>query len=251
MPNTQTSVPAFTAGQVLTAAQMTEVNTGIPVFATTTTRDAAFGGTGEKTLAEGQFAYIEASNTTQYYDGSAWQTLVKSGLNFVTGATFSGVTSVSLPDGTFNSTYDNYKLIFQLTGVTGTTTITSRFRASGSDITTARYYQASVGVGTGGGADNNTQVAASSFNMNDVVNTTVNTAFAVTLDFYEPNINRNEKIALGSKLFHNGSGTYAAQHLAFIFDNNNVALQVDSFSIISSVASAMSGNYQVYGYSKS
>ncbi len=63
--NAQTSVPAFTAGQILTAAEMTEVNTGIPVFATTTTRDAAFGGTGEKVLAEGQFAYIEATNTTQ------------------------------------------------------------------------------------------------------------------------------------------------------------------------------------------
>jgi hypothetical protein len=75
MPNTQTSVPAFTAGQVLTAAQMTEVNTGIPVFATTTTRDAAFGGTGEKTLAEGQFAYIEASDTTQYYNGTSWLAL--------------------------------------------------------------------------------------------------------------------------------------------------------------------------------
>lgn len=70
--NAQTSVPAFTAGQVLTAAEMTEVNTGIPVFATTVTRDAAFGGTGEKVLAEGQFAYIEATNTTQFYDGSSW-----------------------------------------------------------------------------------------------------------------------------------------------------------------------------------
>lgn len=74
--NAQTSVPVFTAGQILTAQQQTEINTGIPVFATTTTRDAAFGGTGEKTLAEGQFAYIEATNTTQYYDGAAWQTLV-------------------------------------------------------------------------------------------------------------------------------------------------------------------------------
>ena len=71
--NAQTSVPAFTAGQVLTAAQMTEVNTGIPVFADSTARDAAFGGSGEKVLAEGQFAYIEATNVTQYYDGAAWQ----------------------------------------------------------------------------------------------------------------------------------------------------------------------------------
>lgn len=72
--NAQTTVPKFTAGQVLTAAQQTAINTGIPVFATTTTRDAAFGGS-NKVLAEGQFAYIEASNTTQYYDGAAWITL--------------------------------------------------------------------------------------------------------------------------------------------------------------------------------
>ena len=73
--NAQTSVPVFTAGQVLTAQQQTEINTGVPVFATTATRDAAFGGSGEKTLAEGQLAYIEASNIVQYYDGSAWATL--------------------------------------------------------------------------------------------------------------------------------------------------------------------------------
>ena len=70
--NAQIEVPAFTAGQVLTAAEMTQINTGIPVFATTTTRDAAFGGAGEKVLAEGQFAYIEASNQTQFYDGTVW-----------------------------------------------------------------------------------------------------------------------------------------------------------------------------------
>jgi len=70
--NAQTSVPAFTSGQVLTAAQMTQVNTGIPVFASSTERDAAFGGTGEKTLAEGQYAFLEDTNETLVYDGSSW-----------------------------------------------------------------------------------------------------------------------------------------------------------------------------------
>ena len=74
--NAQTSVPTFTAGQVLTAAQMNEsARTGVPVFADTTARDAGFGGTGEKTLAEGQLAYIEASDETQYYTGTAWKTV--------------------------------------------------------------------------------------------------------------------------------------------------------------------------------
>jgi hypothetical protein len=73
--NAQTSVPVFTSGQVLTAAQMTQINTGVPVFATTTTRDAAFGGSGEKTLAQGQLAYIEADGKVYVYTGSAWASI--------------------------------------------------------------------------------------------------------------------------------------------------------------------------------
>ena len=75
MANTQTTVPLFVANQVLTAAQQNiSAGTGVPVFATTVTRDAAFGGS-NKALAEGQLAYIEASNIVQYYDGAAWATV--------------------------------------------------------------------------------------------------------------------------------------------------------------------------------
>jgi len=104
--NAQTSVPVFTSGQILTAQQQTEINTGIPVFATTVTRDAAFGGTGEKTLAEGQFAYIEASNQTQFYDGSVWTafaskivqvvTANKTNAFTTTSATFTDITGLSV-----------------------------------------------------------------------------------------------------------------------------------------------------------
>ncbi len=104
--NAQTSVPAFTSGQILTAQQQTEINTGIPVFATTTTRDAAFDGTGEKVLAEGQMAYIEADNVTQFYDGAAWKTLGPSGLVCVKAETALSSTSVTV-DNVFSSTYSN------------------------------------------------------------------------------------------------------------------------------------------------
>jgi len=74
--NAQTTVPTFTAGQVLTAAQLNNsARTGVPVFAGTTERDAAFGGAGEKTLAEGQLCYLESTNKVQYYDGAAWANL--------------------------------------------------------------------------------------------------------------------------------------------------------------------------------
>ena len=87
--NAQTTVPTYVAAQVLTAAQLNEsARTGVPVFATTVTRDAGFGGVGEKTLAQGQLCYLEATNKLQYYDGTAWANI--GGVNNVTAFTASG-----------------------------------------------------------------------------------------------------------------------------------------------------------------
>jgi hypothetical protein len=112
MPNTQTSVPLYAQGEVLTAANLNLTNSGIPVFATTVTRDAAFGGANEKVLAEGQFAYIEATNTTQYYDGAAWQAVgASSGLVLITAqAVGTAVSSVTV-SSVFSATYDQYKIV--------------------------------------------------------------------------------------------------------------------------------------------
>ena len=73
--NATTTVPTYTAGQVLEAADLNITNSGVPVFADSSARDAAFGGTGEKVLAEGQLAYLEDTNKVQYYDGSSWSNL--------------------------------------------------------------------------------------------------------------------------------------------------------------------------------
>jgi hypothetical protein len=70
--NATTTVPTYVNGEVLDAADLNITNSGIPVFATTTTRDAAFNGAGEKTLAQGQIAFIESTNGLQFYNGSAW-----------------------------------------------------------------------------------------------------------------------------------------------------------------------------------
>ena len=99
--NAQTTVPTFTASQVLTADQMNQsARTGVPVFATTVTRDAAFGGSGEKTLAEGQLCYLEDSNVVQYYDGAAWATVGPSALTTATAtvATSQSTSSVTYTD---------------------------------------------------------------------------------------------------------------------------------------------------------
>lgn len=97
--NAQTTVPTFTAGQVLTAAQQNDsARTGVPVFASTVTRDAGFGGSGEKTLAEGQLCYVEGTGL-QTYNGSAWvtwgqQSAVRQFVNTQTGTVATGTTTI-------------------------------------------------------------------------------------------------------------------------------------------------------------
>lgn len=111
--NAQTTVPLFTSGQVLTAAQQnTSAGTGVPVFATTTTRDAAFGGS-NKALAEGQLCYIEASDVVQYYTGSAWATVgpaSASALTLISATTIGSAVSSVTVSSAFSATYDNYQI---------------------------------------------------------------------------------------------------------------------------------------------
>jgi hypothetical protein len=47
-------------------------------FATSTARDAAFGGAGEPTLAEGMTCYLDDTNVLQSYTGSAWVEIASS-----------------------------------------------------------------------------------------------------------------------------------------------------------------------------
>jgi len=119
MANTQTTVPKFTTLEVLSSAdQNLTAGTGCPVFATTVTRDAAFGGA-NKVLAEGQICYLESTNVVQLYDGAAWQTVgpapaASSGLTYITGGTFSTVSQGTVT-GCFTSTYQNYRIMLNCT----------------------------------------------------------------------------------------------------------------------------------------
>jgi len=95
--NAQTTVPTFTSGQVLTAAQVNQINTGVPVFAGTSERDAAFGGTGEKTLALGQLCFLESTSKVQFYNGTSWANLssVTNVEEFTASGTFTPPTGVT------------------------------------------------------------------------------------------------------------------------------------------------------------
>jgi len=138
MANTQTTVPLFVANTVLTAAQQNaSAGTGVPVFATTVTRDAAFGGS-NKALAKGQLAYIEASNIVQYYDGAAWATL---------GPTASKIAQVL--STTLTTTFTTASTSF--TDITGlTVSITPTLNTSKIFVVVSVSGSNDVGVNSGG-----------------------------------------------------------------------------------------------------
>jgi hypothetical protein len=114
MPNEQITVPLYTAGEVLTAADMNiSAGTGTPVFLNTTTRDAAFGGAGEKVLAEGQLCYLSSTNVVQYYDGAAWATVGPASagaLTLVSSTTIPAAVTQYTINSVFSATYQNYRV---------------------------------------------------------------------------------------------------------------------------------------------
>ena len=75
-----------------------------------------------KTFTTGEV--LTASDTNTY--------LANSGLVYITSTTFTGASSVSV-NNCFTSTFDQYRIIFNLTGTNAASFVAMRLRASGSD----------------------------------------------------------------------------------------------------------------------
>jgi hypothetical protein len=240
--NAQTSVPAFTAGQVLTAAEMTEVNTGIPVFATTTTRDNSFGGSGEKVLAEGQFAYIEATNLTQYYDGSAWQNVGVAGLTYITQATPSAVNTVSI-NNCFTSTYANYLITINVTAAVVDGRLTGRLRLSGTDSTT-NYSGQRVGGQAGAAFAGTNPTGTDDFSFGNIQAATPTSYYGAV------NIN-NPAVAQATTAFVNtGTNDTNGTLLSLIWTTHSTATAYDGITF-NYDGTSFTGTIRVYGYQNS
>lgn len=245
--NAQTSVPTFTAGQVLTAAQMNDsARTGVPVFADTSARDAGFGGTGEKTLAEGQLCYLEDADVVQYYDGSSWATVGPAsagGLVRLSGETaFSAASSVTL-DGVFTSTYRNYKIIINYTTST-TTGLRFRVRASGSSVSTTTYNEQFI-LGSSTTISGDRGAATTSMALGHPTNGSFNASCEVMIYNIQT---ATPTTCVSTMIAHNGA---YAQPLAGLYVNNNSnATSYDGFELITSSGN-ITGNYTVYGLATS
>jgi len=238
--NAQTSVPTFTAGEVLTAANMNiSARTGIPVFVDTTARDAAFGGTGEKTLAEGQFAYIEATNATQYYDGAAWQPVgASSGLTLISTTTIGTTVSSVTVSSAFSSTYDSYKVLVSGGSSSAFSVLSLKF---GSTVTgyyagyLATTYSTAAQVGL---SDNN----AAQFTYPGGCNAN---GLTMTCDIINPNLAKNTTIFGGYGALDTGSSSRL--YAGFLNDTT----QYTAFTIFPASGTLTGGTIKVYGFANS
>ena len=254
--NATTFVPSYTAGEILTAANLSVTNSGIPVFATTVTRDAAFGGTGEKTLAEGQFAYIEATDTTQYYDGSSWiavgatpgtkpitptSVAVGSGsatINAGGSVTFTGASSVSL-NGVFSSTYTNYVAILNVTASSAEQFANVRLRAAGTDTSSSTYKYYSISLA---GSYSGTQTTSTSYPV-IIAQNTYPYSNASQFTFYGPNVaQRTAYQAIIQSADANND-----QRARITTGSQSDNTQFDGFTLL--VGGTFAGTVTVYGYS--
>jgi hypothetical protein len=238
--NAQTSVPKFTAGDTLTAANTNLLANGIPVFGGTALRDAAFGGANEKALAEGQYAYLEDTNTTQFYDGAAWQSVgTTPGLVFITGATFSTVSSFSLPTDTFTATYRNYRMFLEITASSANAANAIRFRTAGTDNSGTGYRVMNTGITPNGTANNVTGDNQTSIGLGSGV-------FCGSFDVLQPQINAAYTTVAGAFIQANAS-TLAGQTLS---STSVTSASFDSLSVIAA-SGTISGLYRIYAYSES
>ena len=143
----------FVTGDVLTAGDTNGyLMQGVLVFASAAARSAAI-----TSPQEGQMSFLKDTNSTEYYDGSAWTPVAgasSSGLTFISSTTFTNSTGSNI-DSIFSSSYENYLVVLDdLAAVGGGAYIGMQFRYSTTTLTT-NYYTVYFGYGASNSLETN------------------------------------------------------------------------------------------------
>jgi hypothetical protein len=164
------------------------------------------------------------------------------GLILLTTQTFSGSSSVNFATDTFTTTYDNYRILFNVSAGTGAPTVNFRMRLSGTNATDsyswAGYQSQSGSLAVDAGVS---QTSAKLFENDSTYPNLVYTSW----DLFSP------KLAVPTKytIMTFGSSTGGAYESYSISGMHNVSTAYDSLSVIPSTGT-ITGSYSVYGYNK-
>lgn len=186
--------------------------------------------------------YFTSAGVSIFYPSAV--TTVAGGFTFVTGASFSAVSSVSLPNDTFTSTYDNYRMIFQISTSSLATNLSMRLRASGTDNTASQYESGFTGLGDDGVTITKTSASATSFLICSIEQ--YGHPAEIDLDIYNPDL-AGVKTRIAGKAYSQNVGSVG-------FLNGGGGHFVDgAFDALTIIASAgtITGKYRIYGYANS
>jgi len=230
----------FTAGQLI---YVTNKGAGV---CTITAGTATVSTTGTLALAQFASGVLYCISAGVFLFEAYGVAASASGLAFITGATFTTATSVSLPDNTFSATYANYRMVLTLTALTADADFTVRLRASGADNTTSNYQTMLGGVNQSGtfaatAGSNQTSWAAAESDA-------TNLRYSWNFDILQPQIAQTTFLHGGLTFVDKAAANFLARSGQAMFI---ATTQFDSLTFISSVASSMTGSYRVYGYANS
>jgi hypothetical protein len=179
--------------------------------------------------------YLKADSTAA--TGLAWATLPAdtNGFVYITGASFSAVSSFSLPTNTFSTTYKNYKIFVTWSAFATASDLTIRCRTAGTDFTGSNYFYG------GGKVPYNTgtlsAVTGSAVNAWKVGITDYYDRSAAEFTYYDPKGGGNVMTAQG--MFDNIQGGFMGLY-------QNGTSNVDSLTF-AKASGTMTGYYRVYG----
>ena len=232
----------FAAGDIV---DIHNINTGLLTLAAGTGMTLSSADVLTVNQWQGGTLYFTSASASIWFPRA--KTVSAGGLVYLTGATFTTATSVSLPNSTFTSTYANYRFILSLSAVTADSDFTLRFRAGGSDDTTSNYDTAFLGLRNDGTASNSTAAAGSSILVGES-DATAGNMYTLVLDVIQPQLSVPTNV-YGTYYFLDKAVTARFMRVGVGGFRNTTAF--DALSFISSTASSLSGNYRVYGYANS
>ena len=168
--------------------------------------------------------------------------LPSGGLTKINTTSFTTASSVSAPANTFTSTYDHYRIVWNVTAsAVSNTEMQFRLRAAGTDDTATNYHFSTYGLRVNGATG---QFSGTGVNKWSFTYGATGARQSASIDIYAPKLAALTKYTC---LSFGDDGTAAIQyHSGGYF---NATTSFDSFSIIP-MASNMTGEMTVYGYAK-
>jgi protein involved in ribonucleotide reduction len=236
----------FTAGEVLTASNVQNylMDQSVMVFGGSAARSSAIG---TANFEEGMVSYLTDTDKVEAYNGTNWVSVAPTtsqGLTLINTTSFSAVNSVSLPTGTFSSTYQNYKTILNITTASTNDYFGARYRASGSDISTGAYQSSYLNVniaaatsGLGSSGSNQTTFTRMGYHL-------AFQPFYFEATWWSPNL----AVSKGYTATALQIGTDGGEHFytGGSFDDNTIADSVSFFPI----SGTFTGTLYCYGINK-